>query len=37
VDAADKYFTPDSWWHSREGLKIVFIELSKTIATAVGV
>ncbi len=36
VDARDEYFTADSWWHSREGLKTVFIEVSKTIATAVG-
>jgi uncharacterized SAM-binding protein YcdF (DUF218 family) len=37
VDARDEYFTANSWWHSREGWKTVFIEVSKTIATAVGI
>ena len=37
VAAPDKYFRPDSWWKSREGLKTVFMEWSKTIATSVGI
>jgi len=36
VAAPDKYFHRDAWWRSRESLKIVFFEWSKTIATAVG-
>ena len=36
VAAPDKYFHRDSWWRSRETLKIVFFEYSKTLATAVG-
>jgi uncharacterized SAM-binding protein YcdF (DUF218 family) len=36
VATPDKYFRRDSWWRTREGLKIVFFEWSKTIATAVG-
>ncbi len=36
VTAEDPYFRPNSWWHTREGLKMVFIECSKTIATAMG-
>jgi uncharacterized SAM-binding protein YcdF (DUF218 family) len=37
VAAPDKYFRPDNWWKSRQGLKIVFMEWSKTVATAFGV
>jgi uncharacterized SAM-binding protein YcdF (DUF218 family) len=37
VAAPDKYFHRDSWWKSRQGLKVVFLEWSKTIATAFGV
>jgi uncharacterized SAM-binding protein YcdF (DUF218 family) len=36
VAAPDQYFQPDSWWRTREGRKIVFIEWSKTVAEAVG-
>ncbi|HYO80801.1 MAG TPA: ElyC/SanA/YdcF family protein, partial [Bryobacteraceae bacterium] len=36
VAAPQQYFTPDTWWHTREGQKTVFFELSKTIASAVG-
>jgi uncharacterized SAM-binding protein YcdF (DUF218 family) len=36
VAAPDKNFHRDSWWKSREGLKTVFIEWSKTFATAFG-
>jgi len=37
VAAPDKYFHTDSWWKSREGLKTVFMEWAKTVATAVGI
>jgi len=37
IAAPDKWFRPDSWWKSREGLKIFFMEWSKTVATAVGI
>jgi uncharacterized SAM-binding protein YcdF (DUF218 family) len=37
VAAPDKYFRPDNWWKSRQGLKTVFMEWSKTVATAFGV
>src|SRR5436305_15215511 len=37
VAAPDKYFHTDSWWKSREGLKTVFMEWSKTVATAIGI
>jgi uncharacterized SAM-binding protein YcdF (DUF218 family) len=36
VAAPDKYFRRDGWWRSRQSLKTVFMEWSKTIATAVG-
>jgi uncharacterized SAM-binding protein YcdF (DUF218 family) len=36
VAAPDRYFRADSWWRTREGQKTVFIEWSKTLATAVG-
>jgi uncharacterized SAM-binding protein YcdF (DUF218 family) len=36
VAAPDKYFSPDGWWHNREGQKTFFIEWSKTVATMVG-
>jgi uncharacterized SAM-binding protein YcdF (DUF218 family) len=37
VAAPDKYFHANSWWRSREGLKIGFMELTKTVATAMGI
>jgi uncharacterized SAM-binding protein YcdF (DUF218 family) len=37
VAAPDRFFRPDNWWKSREGLKTVFMEWSKTVATAFGV
>jgi uncharacterized SAM-binding protein YcdF (DUF218 family) len=37
VAAPDQYFRPDDWWKSRQGLKTVFMEWSKTVATAFGV
>jgi len=36
VAAPDRYFHRDRWWRSREGLKTVFFECSKSLATAVG-
>jgi uncharacterized SAM-binding protein YcdF (DUF218 family) len=36
VAAPDPYFRPDSWWHNREGQKIVFYEYSKAIAGWLG-
>jgi len=37
VAAQDTHFTRETWWKSREGLKTVFMEWSKTVATAFGV
>ena len=37
VAAPDQFFRPDSWWRSREGQKTVFLEWSKTVATALGI
>lgn len=36
VATPDRYFTPSTWWHTREGQKTVFYEISKTIAYSVG-
>ena len=36
VAAPDKFFRPDSWWRTRQGQKTVFMEWSKTLATAFG-
>ncbi len=36
VAAADKYFTPASWWRNRQGQKTVFFEWCKTFATFLG-
>ena len=36
VAAPDQFFRVDGWWKTREGLKTVFFEWSKTIATALG-
>jgi uncharacterized SAM-binding protein YcdF (DUF218 family) len=36
VAAPNEYFRPGSWWRNREGQKTVFIEWSKTLATALG-
>ena len=36
IAAPDEHFRADSWWHTRQAQKIVFIEWSKTLATAVG-
>jgi uncharacterized SAM-binding protein YcdF (DUF218 family) len=36
VAAPDPYFTPDGWWHSREGRKTFMFEWMKTVAEWVG-
>ena len=36
VAAPYPHFDEDGWWHDREGQKTVFIEWSKTVATALG-
>ena len=36
VAAADPYFHERSWWSTRESLKTVFFEWSKTLGSAVG-
>ena len=36
VASPDEFFTPDTWWKTREGQKTVFFEVSKTIAYWVG-
>ena len=36
IAAPDKYFTPDGWWHSREGQKTFLTEWEKTVAVWVG-
>jgi len=36
VAARDQFFRPDSWWRSREGQKIVFMEWCKTVANFLG-
>jgi len=36
VAAPDEFFHPDSWWRSRQGQKIAFMEWTKTIATVFG-
>lgn len=36
VAAPDPYFTPNGWWHNREGQKIFVIEWMKTVANALG-
>ena len=36
VAAPDLHFRRNSWWKSREGQKIAFMEWTKTVATALG-
>jgi uncharacterized SAM-binding protein YcdF (DUF218 family) len=36
VAAPDEYFHANSWWRSRQGQKVAFMEWSKTLATVVG-
>jgi uncharacterized SAM-binding protein YcdF (DUF218 family) len=37
VAAPDKNFTPDGWWHNREGQKTFLLEWQKTVANWFGV
>jgi hypothetical protein len=36
VAAPDEFFRAESWWRSRQAQKTVFMEWSKTVATAIG-
>ena len=36
VTCRDEFFRADSWWRSRQGQKIAFMEWSKTVATVFG-
>lgn len=36
VAASDEFFSPQGWWHSREGRKTFFLEWTKTLASAMG-
>lgn len=36
VASRDEDFSPDDWWHTRQGQKAAFIEWCKTVAAAVG-
>ena len=36
VASPDEEFHPDSWWQSRQGQKVAFMEWTKTLAEAVG-
>jgi uncharacterized SAM-binding protein YcdF (DUF218 family) len=36
IAAADPYFSPETWWRTREGQKTVFFEWSKTVADWIG-
>jgi uncharacterized SAM-binding protein YcdF (DUF218 family) len=37
VAAPDQNFTPDGWWHSRQGEKVAFIEWLKTVTEPFGI
>ena len=37
VASSDPDFTPEGWWHSREGRKAAFFEWCKTIANFLGI
>ncbi len=37
VAAPDEYFTPDGWWHDREGQKTFLNEWEKTVANGLGI
>ena len=37
IAAPQSYFTPDTWWHTREGQKTMFFEMSKTVASYLGI
>jgi uncharacterized SAM-binding protein YcdF (DUF218 family) len=36
ITAPDREFHPATWWHSRQGQKTMFMEISKALAGAVG-
>jgi len=36
IAAPDREFHPDSWWQTRQGQKIMFMEWTKTLAAAAG-
>jgi uncharacterized SAM-binding protein YcdF (DUF218 family) len=36
IGAPDEYFTPDGWWHSREGQKTFLVEWEKAVASWIG-
>jgi len=33
----DKYYSPETWWKTREGLKLAFMEWAKTLTGAFGI
>ena len=37
VASGDQFFTAADWWHNREGQKTVFLEWTKTLASAFGI
>ena len=37
VAAPDEFFTPDGWWHNREGQKTFLTEWEKTVASGLGI
>jgi uncharacterized SAM-binding protein YcdF (DUF218 family) len=37
VASADRYFNAANWWRNREGRKTVFLEWTKTLASAFGI
>lgn len=37
VASSDHDFSPDGWWHNREGRKVAFTEWMKTIANFLGI
>jgi uncharacterized SAM-binding protein YcdF (DUF218 family) len=36
IAARDEFFRPESWWKSRNGLKMFYMEWSKTLGTEIG-
>ena len=37
VAAPERYFSAETWWHTREGQKMMFFEMSKTVASYLGI
>ena len=37
VASSDEYFSPDSWWHSRDGRKTALLEWIKTVTSLLGI